>query len=78
MSYFSRLTDIVTCNLSEILANESDPEAALRQIIYEMEEGRAGANRSVNTAVASQQRLSNELQEHSAQVELWMSKAKNE
>ncbi len=78
MSYFSRLTDIVTCNLSEILANESDPEAALRQIIYEMEEGRAGANRSVNTAVASQQRLSKELQEHSAQVELWMSKAKDE
>ena len=78
MSYFSRLTDIVTCNLSEILANESDPEAAMRQIIHEMEEGRAGAHRSAGTAAANQQRISKELQEHAAEVELWMSKAKDE
>ena len=39
MSYFSRLTDIVTCNLSEILAKESDPATALKRIVAEMEEG---------------------------------------
>ena len=27
MSYFTRLTDIVTCNLSELLAGASDPQA---------------------------------------------------
>ena len=46
MSYFSTLTDIVTCNLSEILANEADPEAAIEQIIYEIQEGVSGALRA--------------------------------
>ena len=42
MSYFSRLTDIVTCNLTEILARETDPLAAVGEIIAEMQEGLAG------------------------------------
>ena len=42
MSYFSRLTDIVTCSLSDILANEADPAMAIGQIIREMEERRVG------------------------------------
>ncbi|HUG17554.1 MAG TPA: hypothetical protein VMM56_01155, partial [Planctomycetaceae bacterium] len=50
MSYFSRLTDIVTCNLSEILANEEDPKAAIEQIVYEIQEGVVGAERSLKTA----------------------------
>ena len=45
MSYFSRLTDIVTCNLTELLAREADPAAALEGIIAEMQEGLAGAKR---------------------------------
>ena len=31
MNYFSRLTDIVTCNLNEMLAREADPAAALAE-----------------------------------------------
>src|SRR4051794_32302848 len=69
MNYFSRLTDIVTCNLNELLARESDPVAALRRIIVEMEEGLAGARRSVSTAITNEQRLSGELAELHGQVE---------
>lgn len=78
MSYFSRLTDIVTCNLSEILAREDDPQAAIEQIIGEIEEGLAGARRSVATAEANERRLQNELDEHRAQVDRWTAQARQE
>ncbi|GAB4137255.1 MAG: hypothetical protein Tsb009_04740 [Planctomycetaceae bacterium] len=76
MSYFSRLTDIVTCNLSEILAQESDPQSAIQQIIAEMEEGRAGAQRAVNTAKASEERIRNEIEEFRAEISRWASQAR--
>jgi phage shock protein A len=75
MSFFSRLTDIVTCNLTEILANESDPETAVQQIIDEMQEGLAGAERSMRTARGNEQRLSDELEELGAQVDTWTVRA---
>jgi phage shock protein A len=69
MNYFSRLTDIVTCNLAEMLAREGDPSAALRKIISEMEEGLAGARRSVGTATANEERLGREIAELGGQSE---------
>ncbi len=78
MNYFSRLTDIVTCNLTEILSQESDPQAAIQTIVREMEEGLAGARRSVATASGSVDRLQREIGEHQAQVGHWMEQAKLE
>ncbi len=43
-----------------------------------MEEGVAGANRSVTTAQASVERIEQELKEHSSQIEQWTAKAKQE
>ncbi len=77
MSYFSRLTDIVTCNLSDVLAEESDPQQALSQIISEMREGLAGAQRSVNTARSSVQRIQDEINEHRRRIATWKEKAKS-
>ncbi|MEO1995393.1 MAG: PspA/IM30 family protein, partial [Planctomycetaceae bacterium] len=76
MTFFSRLTDIVTCNLTELLSNEDDPQTALQQIVNEMEEGVAGAKRSVSTATANEQRLGQEVQEQSQQAETWQMRAK--
>lgn len=78
MSYFSRLTDIVTCNLTEMLAAEADPAAALEGIIAEMEEGLAGAKRSVAAAKANVDRLLRELAEHREQSGQWMHRARQE
>ncbi len=78
MSYFSRLTDIVTCNLTEILSQESNPKAAIQTIVREMEEGLAGAKRSVSTANGSVARLNREIGEHQAQADQWMAQAKEE
>ena len=78
MSYFSRLTDIVTCNLSALLAEADDPALALTQIIAEMREGLAGARRSVATAAASEQRLFGEIAEHRREAVAWEEQARNQ
>lgn len=78
MSYFSRLTDIVTCSLTRLLEEASDPQAALVQIVAEMEEGLAGAKRSVHTAMGTVTRLQGELDEHRAQISFWTTRAKEE
>lgn len=77
MAYFSRLTDIVTCNLSEILAASDDADAALRQIIAEMEEGLKGAQRSVATAKKSQDKTRTDLGEQQRQVQHWADAARS-
>jgi phage shock protein A len=77
MAYFSRLTDIVTCNLTEILANEADPVAAVDRIIFEMQEGITGAQRSVKTATLNVENLEKELSEQKLQVTAWQDKAKD-
>ena len=78
MSYFSRLTDIVTCNLTQLLNESPDPQAAIAEIITEMEEGLAGAQRSVNTATGSEQRLRRDIDEHRMAITSWTSKAREQ
>lgn len=76
MTYFSRLTDIVTCNLTKLLAEADDPVAALQDIIAEMDAGMAGARRSMQTAQANEDRIRGEVEEHSNQVTHWSNRAK--
>ena len=78
VTFFSRLTDIVTCNLTDLLRDEPDPVAALRRVIGEMEEGLTGARRSVAAAAASADRLQSEIQEQRSRIEHWMDKARSE
>lgn len=75
MPYFSRLTDIVTCNLSSILARADDPRQALEEILHEMNEGRAGAERSVRSAEENVVRIEDEIGEQRASVGNWMQAA---
>jgi phage shock protein A len=78
MSYFSRLTDIVTCNLSELLAEAENPTAALEQIIDEMRAGVEAAQRSVSNAAATEQRIRAEIEELSRQLTYWGDVARQE
>ncbi|QDV20908.1 hypothetical protein Pan153_55880 [Gimesia panareensis] len=77
MSYFSRLTDIVTCNLTHLLEQAEDPVQEIEQIIAEMKEGLAGANRSVKTATTNERAIQQELEEHQQQIFQWKEAAKN-
>ena len=75
-SYFSRLTDIVTCNLTEILTDAEDPGAAIADVISEMEEGLAGCERCVNRAERAATELRGELDDYAGQSTTWMEKAR--
>ena len=61
MPFFSRLTDIVACNLTVLLDDSADKQATLREIVDEMQTGLAGANRSVETARRQEAELQSEL-----------------
>lgn len=78
MAYFSRLSDIVTCHLSELLSGSNDPLATIRQIAGEIEQGVVGAKRSVNSAQLAEERIRNELQENRDQATQWMGRARAE
>jgi phage shock protein A len=76
MPYFSRLTDIVTCNLTTLLDQCDDPVAMLTEVTAEMREGLAGAERSTRTAVANVERLQTELREQRGQIDEWVKLAR--
>jgi phage shock protein A len=78
MSYFSRLTDIVTCNLTEILAEAEDPEKTLEEIIAEMRQGVASAQRTVKAATSQEESLRAEVEEQSGQISYWAQQARRE
>lgn len=78
MNYFSRLTDIVTCNLSQLLSGEADPIQALELILQEMDQGIAGARRSVTAAGLAVDRMNAEIDERREQVAGWQNRAKSE
>jgi phage shock protein A len=78
MSFFSRLSDIVSCKLDDLIGEQADPTAAMARIISEIEEGLAGAKRSVTAAGGSEERLKAELAERRQQVAWWGDKARQE
>lgn len=77
MPYFSRLTDIVTCNLSALLEESADPAAVLQDVIHEMREGLTAAERSVRTSKANEQKIRDEIDQHEAEAKHWLSVAKS-
>ena len=78
MSYFSRLSDIISYKLDDLIAAQVDPAAAMARIISEIEEGLAGAKRSATAAASSEERLNSELVERRQQAAWWGLKAREE
>ena len=75
MAFFSRLTEIVACDVKALLQEELNPSTAIRSIIEEIEEGIAGARRSCKTATDNVERLGREIDKQLGQVALWHAKA---
>ncbi|RPI90268.1 MAG: hypothetical protein EHM42_01640 [Planctomycetaceae bacterium] len=78
MTYYGRLSDIVSLGIDDLLANASDRPNAIAQIIAEIEEGLGGARRSVAGAAKSLEKLRTELAERRTQAEQWARLAKQE
>jgi phage shock protein A len=78
MPYFNRLTDIVTCNLTAILDGAADPAAVLTEVISEIREGIAGAERCVSTAARNIARIESEIAEQRRSLTGWIDDAKQQ
>ena len=76
MPYFSRLTDIVTCDLTAILDAADNPGAALEEIVREMDQGLAAAKRSVRTAKLNVEQIERDIQREQNEVAHWIEEAK--
>lgn len=76
MPHFSRLTDIITCSLSEILNSATNPQQTLHEIIEEMREGLSACHRNVTTSTRNFDRLTKEIAEYETQVAEWKYAAK--
>ena len=76
MPHFSRLTDIITCSLTEILQVAADPAKTLQEIIGEMNEGLSACRRNVRTSTDNGERLKREITDYETQIGEWKNRAK--
>jgi phage shock protein A len=76
MPYFSRLTDIITCRIGDLLAAAPDPQHALTEILTEMREGLEACDRNLRTYAASRDRLEAEIASHQTQATRWRDEAR--
>ncbi len=76
MPHFSRLTDIITCSITQILNSSTDPGQTLREIIDEMNEGLSACRRNVRTSTGNSERLKREIAENEIAISDWKNRAK--
>ena len=76
MPHFSRLTDIITCSLTEILNSAANPAVTLQEIIGEMHEGLGACRRNVQTSTGNGERLKREISDYETQIKVWKDRAK--
>lgn len=75
MSIFSRVSDIINANISDLLDRAEDPEKMIKLLIYEMEEQLAVAREGVIKAVAGEKKLEANLCKNRDAAADWHSKA---
>lgn len=76
MPHFSRLTDIITCSLTEILSAAANPALTLQEIIGEMHEGLGACRRNVQTSTGNGERLKREISDYETQINVWKDRAR--
>lgn len=77
MTFFSRLTDIITTNLTALLQEAANPTAALKQMISELEAAVKSARNSASQALSKAQGLKAELDQYQKQMQFWNQKARD-
>ena len=76
MPHYSRLTDIITCCLTEILETAADPRKTLTEIIDEMNEGLSACRRNVRASTTNSDRLQREITDYESRITDWKERAK--
>ncbi len=77
MSFFSRVSDIINANISDMLDRAEDPEKMVKMLIFEMEEQIATAREGVAKAMAGEKKLEANLLKNRRLAEEWHAKAES-
>lgn len=75
MGLFSRLSDIMSANINDLLDRAEDPEKMIKLLIIEMEEHLGDAREGVVKALAGEKRLEANLNKNRSAAEEWEAKA---
>ncbi len=73
---FSRISDVITANISDLIDRVEDPEKMIKQIIREMEENIGLANEGVVDAIASEKTLQQNVDRHRQEAKTWQENAR--
>ena len=77
MSIFSRVSDIINANVSDMLDRAEDPEKMIKMLIFEMEEQIGKAREGVAKAIAGEKKLESNLAKNRSESEAWQAKAES-
>lgn len=75
MGIFSRISDIISANLNDMIEGMEDPEKMLRQAVREMETTIDQAKESTAKTIAGQKMVKRELEKNRQQVGVWAGRA---
>lgn len=75
MKLFSRIRDILSANINDLVEGMEDPEKMLRQAVREMEATIGRAKENVARLMAGRQMITRELEKNREQAKLWAGRA---
>lgn len=75
VGFFSRVSDIINANVSDMLDRAEDPEKMVKMLIFEMEEQIETAREGVAKAIAGEKKLEINLAKNRTEADSWRSKA---
>ena len=75
MGIFSRVSDIISANVNDLVDRAEDPAKMVKMLIVEMEEHLEHARDGVAKAIAGEKRLEGTLKKNRAEAEQWQAKA---
>ena len=75
MSIFSRVSDIINANVSDVLDRAEDPQKMVKMLIFEMEEQIDTARQGIAKAIAGEKKLEANLTKQRRGAAEWLGKA---
>jgi phage shock protein A len=76
VGFFSRISDVVSANINDLLDRAEDPEKMVKLLVVEMEEHVEQAREGVSKAIAGEKQLETNLKKNRAAADDWHVKAK--
>ena len=77
MSIFSRVSDIINANVSDMLDRAEDPQKMVKMLIFEREEQIDTARHGIAKAIAGEKKLEANLNKQRQEAAEWLAKAES-